>query len=140
MMVKFGLSTKNNEPLAILYDKFFNSCRIIRLSTVFYSLGEIIIINGRNHEIFFGPISYEYTKAVGQTRQITPDVTFNLNYNFTNPLSFNGTFESNRTNNQPAINTVNNANQTILTAYHDTAESQSKTNIDKTYIAISNNF
>lgn len=57
-----------------------------------------------------GTISYEYTKQFGQAKQLTPDATFNLSCDLNKHLSFNGTFESNRTNDQPATNTVNNAN------------------------------
>lgn len=56
-----------------------------------------------------GTLSYEYSKQAGQEKKFSPDVTINLNYDLTNQLSFNSTFESNRTNNQPTTNTMNDA-------------------------------
>jgi hypothetical protein len=63
---------------------------------------------------FSGTMSYEYSKQAGQEKKFSPDVTINLNCPLTNQLSFTGTFESNRTNNQPTTNTINNA----YFAYH----------------------
>jgi hypothetical protein len=63
---------------------------------------------------FSGTLSYEYSKQAEQEKKYSPDVTINLNCDLTNQLSFNSTFESNRTNNQPTTNTINNA----YLAYH----------------------
>lgn len=66
-----------------------------------------------------GTMSYEYNKQIGQPRQLTPDVTLNLNYDLNHHLYFHGTFESNRTNNQPTTNTINNAYLEYQKANHD---------------------
>ncbi|MDU2063652.1 MAG: hypothetical protein E6713_02330 [Sporomusaceae bacterium] len=54
-----------------------------------------------------GTTSYEYTKQAGQSKQLTQDITASMTINATPSLWLGTTVESNHTNGQNPVNTVN---------------------------------